>query len=50
MERLKAFSLPAEPSPAAYACFGMMCSAPVTQPEGIAEAVRDMQQSATRPV
>src|SRR5438093_2302421 len=48
-ERLEAFSLPAEPSPAAYACFGMMCSAPVTEPDALAETVRQMQQAAVGP-
>jgi len=47
--RLEALSLPAEPAPAAYACFGTMCSAPVTQPEALAETVRQMQQAAVRP-
>jgi hypothetical protein len=49
-ERLQALSLPAEPAPAAYACAGMMCSVPVTQPEALAEAVRGMQQATARPV
>jgi uncharacterized protein len=48
-ERLDAVSLPAEPAPAAYACFGTMCSAPVTAPGALAEAVREMQQAAARP-
>jgi len=48
-ERLDALSLPAEPAPAAYACFGTMCSAPVTAPGALAEAVREMQQAAARP-
>jgi len=47
--RLEALSLPAEPAPAAYACFGTMCSAPVTAQGDIAEAVRDMQAAAPRP-
>jgi uncharacterized protein YyaL (SSP411 family) len=45
-ERLKALSLPSQPAPAAYACAGMMCSAPVTEPDALAEAVREMQQAA----
>jgi uncharacterized protein YyaL (SSP411 family) len=45
-ERLEALSLPVEPSPAAYACAGTMCSPPVREPEALAEAVRDMQQAA----
>jgi uncharacterized protein YyaL (SSP411 family) len=48
-ERLEALSLPPEPAPAAYACFGTMCSAPVTAADAIAEAVREMQQAAARP-
>jgi hypothetical protein len=48
-EQLEALSLPAEPAPAAYACFGTMCSAPVTEPGGLAEAVREMQQATPRP-
>jgi uncharacterized protein len=48
-QRLEALSLPSQPAPAAYACFGMMCSAPVTAPDGIAEAVRQMQSAAARP-
>jgi len=48
-DRLEGLSLPPEPAPAAYACFGTMCSAPVTQPEALLEAVREMQQSAARP-
>ena len=41
-ERLAALYLPAEPAPAAYVCAGTMCSAPVTQPSGLADAVRAM--------
>jgi uncharacterized protein len=48
-ERLAGLSLPAQPAPAAYACFGTMCSAPVMEPAGIAEAVREMQSAAARP-
>jgi uncharacterized protein len=44
-ERLEALALPPQPSPAAYACAGMMCSAPVTEPDALAEAVRGMQQA-----
>jgi uncharacterized protein YyaL (SSP411 family) len=47
--RLEGLSLPAEPAPAAYACVGTMCSAPVTAADAIAEAVREMQQAAARP-
>jgi hypothetical protein len=45
-ERLETLSLPAEPAPTAYACAGTMCSAPVTEAEGLAEAVRQMRQAA----
>ena len=48
-ERLEALSLPAEPSPAAYACFGTMCSAPVRDPDALIETVRRMQQAAVGP-
>jgi hypothetical protein len=50
-ERLEALSLPSQPQPvpAAYACAGTMCSAPVTEPEALMEAVREMQQAAVRP-
>jgi uncharacterized protein YyaL (SSP411 family) len=41
-DRLAALYLPPEPTPAAYACAGTMCSAPVTQPSGLADAVRAM--------
>ena len=47
-ERLEALSLPREPAPAAYACAGTMCSAPVTEPDALAEAVREMQAAAVR--
>jgi uncharacterized protein YyaL (SSP411 family) len=49
-ERLEELSLPPQPAPAAYACAGMMCSPPVTEPDALADAVRDMQQVAARPV
>ena len=48
-ERLDALSLPGKPAPAAYACFGTMCSAPVTEPGALAEAVRETQSAAPRP-
>ncbi len=48
--RLVALSLPAEPSPAAYVCFGTMCSAAVTRPGEIAEMVHEMQSAAVRPL
>jgi hypothetical protein len=49
-ERLAAFSLPGEPAPAAYICFGTMCSPPVSQPENLLEAVQEMQRAAVRSV
>jgi len=48
-DRLAAFSLPPAPAPAAYACAGTMCSAPVTAADALAEAVKDMQAAAVRP-
>jgi hypothetical protein len=47
-DRLEALSLPARPAPAAYACAGTMCSAPVRQPDALADAVRGMQQAAVQ--
>jgi len=48
-ERREALSLPAEPSPAAYVCFGTMCSAPVSEPDGLMKTVRQMQQATVGP-
>jgi len=45
-ERLISLSLPTEPAPAAYACAGTMCSAPVIDPAGLAEAVEGMMVAA----
>ena len=45
-ERLAALYLPAEPAPAAYVCFGTMCSAPVTEPGRLMEAVNEMRAAA----
>ncbi len=45
-ERLAALSLLLEPSPAAYACFGTMCSAPVMRAEELAAAVEAMRKAA----
>ena len=42
-ERLAALGLPPSPAPAAYACAGTMCSAPITDASRLADAVRDMQ-------
>ena len=42
-ERLAALYLPAEPAPAAYVCFGTMCSAPVTSAGALLDTVRQMQ-------
>ena len=46
--RLEAMFLPPEPAPAAYACYGTMCSPPVTDPAALLESVRAMQQAARR--
>ena len=43
--RLEAFFLPPEPSPAAYVCAGTMCSAPISRPEELIDAVREMQKA-----
>jgi len=40
--RLAALYLPPQPAPAAYVCVGSACSAPVTVPQGLKEAVRQM--------
>jgi uncharacterized protein YyaL (SSP411 family) len=44
-------SLPAHPAPAAYACYGTVCSAPVTTPADLIEIVERTRQAyeATRP-
>ncbi|MEX0800518.1 MAG: DUF255 domain-containing protein [Dehalococcoidia bacterium] len=47
-ERLAALSLPPEPSPAAYACAGTMCSAPVTDPAALQAAVDAMRSAGVR--
>ncbi|MEX2246674.1 MAG: DUF255 domain-containing protein [Dehalococcoidia bacterium] len=36
---LAAEALPAQPAPAAYVCYGTLCSAPVTTPDALAAAV-----------
>jgi hypothetical protein len=41
--RLEALYLPPQPSPAAYVCLGTMCSAPVSEPSALAEAVEKMR-------
>ncbi len=45
-ERLAALSLPAEPAPAAYVCYGTMCSAPVRTVRELKDAVEQMRQQA----
>jgi uncharacterized protein YyaL (SSP411 family) len=45
---LETLVLPAEPAPAAYACFGAMCSQPVTDPGKLAQAVQRMQELAVK--
>ncbi|HET8944924.1 MAG TPA: hypothetical protein VFO59_09105, partial [Dehalococcoidia bacterium] len=42
-ERLAALYLPADPAPAAYVCVGTICSAPVTSPDALEKAVREMR-------
>jgi uncharacterized protein YyaL (SSP411 family) len=51
-EALFAESLPAHPAPAAYACYGTICSAPVTTPEDLFEMVDRTRQAyeASRPM
>lgn len=48
---LAAESLPPHPSPAAYACYGTLCSAPVTTPGDLIEIVEKTRQAyeSTRP-
>jgi len=48
--RLEALYLPPKPAPAAYVCLGTMCSAPVTRPDALAEAVKKMGSAAIRTV
>ncbi|MDP2676052.1 MAG: DUF255 domain-containing protein [Dehalococcoidia bacterium] len=43
--RLEALFLPPKPAPAAYVCLSTMCSAPVSEPAALADAVRQMQDS-----
>jgi len=49
-DRLAALFLPTEPSPAAYVCFGTMCSAPVTDPDQLTGTVRQMMEAHPREV
>jgi uncharacterized protein YyaL (SSP411 family) len=46
--RLEALFLPPKPAPAAYVCLGTMCSAPVTEPSALSEAVRQMRTAGIR--
>ena len=46
--RLEALILPAEPSPAAYACDGTLCSAPVQEADHLLAAVVEMARAAGR--
>jgi len=41
---LAAEGLPAQPAPAAYACYGTLCSAPTTTPEDLIETVARTRQ------
>ena len=45
-ERLEMLMLPAEPAPAAYACYGTMCSPPLTEPDDLLESVKTMAEVA----
>lgn len=38
-------TLPAQPAPAAYACYGTLCSAPVTEPTDLIEVVGRTRQA-----
>jgi uncharacterized protein YyaL (SSP411 family) len=40
--RLEALILPAEPSPAAYVCYGALCSAPAQEADNLLAAVVKM--------
>jgi uncharacterized protein YyaL (SSP411 family) len=42
---LRAEGLPAEPSPAAYVCYGTLCSAPVTSPGDLIEITQRTRQA-----
>jgi hypothetical protein len=44
-DRLKALTLPASPSPVAYACHGATCSAPVRDPADLLTAVEEMRKA-----
>jgi uncharacterized protein YyaL (SSP411 family) len=45
-DRLAALALPAQPAPAAYVCFGTVCSAPVRTPDELQATVAQMQEQA----
>jgi uncharacterized protein YyaL (SSP411 family) len=44
-EALAAEALPSRPAPAAYACYGTLCSAPVTTPDDLFEMVDRTRQA-----
>jgi uncharacterized protein YyaL (SSP411 family) len=44
-EALAAEALPSHPAPAAYACYGTLCSAPVTTPEDLLDMVDRTRQA-----
>ena len=48
--RLEALYLPPQPAPAAYVCLGTMCSAPVSEPAALADAVAKMRAAASQPL
>ena len=47
-DALERAGLPARPSPAAYVCYGTLCSEPVTAPADLAEAVRRTREAYER--
>jgi uncharacterized protein YyaL (SSP411 family) len=49
-DRLASLFLPTEPSPAAYVCFGTMCSAPVTDPDQLTGTVRQLIEARPREI
>jgi uncharacterized protein len=43
--QLRAQALPPEPSPAAYVCYGTLCSAPVTSPDDLVRTVEETRRA-----
>ena len=48
--RLEALYLPPQPAPAAYVCLGTICSAPVSDPSALADAVAQMRAASSQPL